>query len=217
MALGLLTFLLVALVVFPVAEGAAIKMASEEIQNKPSDIKTSLRFATSGLLSMWALGIIVGIIIILGVIALVIPGIILAIMFSMALPALLLENSGVVGSLSRSRELVGHRWLKTFATFLVLVIIIAIISAILGLISAPFGPASDFASTILGAFTAPILPIALTVYYYSNLARTAPTPTSAAPYARPAAPSGTKFCTNCGAQLEVSATFCSKCGARQPT
>lgn len=216
LVLSLIAFLVVALVVFPVAEGATIKMASDEVRNRPSEIKASLSFAASRLLSMWALGIIAGILVILGVIALVIPGIILAIMFSMVLPALLLENSGVIGSLSRSRELVGHRWLKTFATFLVLVIIIAIISAILGLVSAPFGSASNFVSMILGALTAPILPIAMTVYYYSNLARTAPVQAGGAPYARPAAPPGMKFCTNCGAQLEASAVFCSKCGAKQP-
>ncbi len=216
LVLGLITLLVVALVVFPVAEGATIKMASDEVQNRPSEIRASLSFAASRLLSMWALGFIVGVLVILGVIALVIPGVILAIMFSMVLPALLLGNSGIIGSLSRSRELVGHRWLKTFATFLVLVTIIAIASAIFGLVSAPFGSASNFVSTTLGALTAPILPIAMTVYYYSNLARIAPAPAEGAPFARPAAPPGMKFCTNCGAQLETSAVFCSKCGAKQP-
>lgn len=216
LALGFIALLVTALVVFPIAEGATIKMASDEIQNRPAEIKASLSFAASRLLSMWALGIIVGILVILGLIALVIPGIILAIMFSMALPALLLGDSGVTGSLGRSRELVAHRWLKTFATFLVLGIVVAIISAILDLVSVPFGPASNFVSMILGAFTAPIFPIAVTVYYHSNLARITPFPAGAMPYARPVAPPGTKFCTNCGTQLGTSAIFCSKCGARQP-
>lgn len=209
--------LVVALVVFPIAFGATIRMASNEIQSKESEIGASLRFAASKLLSMWALAIIVGVIVILGLVALVIPGIILAVMFCLVLPALLLENVGVLGSLGRSRELVGHRWLKTFATGLVLFIILIIVSAVLGVISAPFGPASSFVNTVLGAFTAPIVPIAMTVYYYSNLARVAPAPAPAGPYAQRPAPPGAKFCTNCGTQLEASSTFCSKCGAKQPT
>lgn len=215
LALSLIALLAVALVVFPMAEGAAIKMASEEIQNRPTEVKASLGFAASKLLSMWALGIIVGAITIVGLIALIVPGIILAIMFSMVFPALLLENTGVTGSLGRSRELVGHRWLKTFATFLVLAIIVAVVSGILGLISVLFGPASGFASTVLGAFAAPIFPIALTVYYYSNLARITPPP-AGIPHAQPVAPPGMKFCANCGTQLDVSTTFCPKCGAKQP-
>jgi len=216
LAAAAITVLVVALVVFPIAIGATIKMASEEIQNKRPEVGASVRFAASKLLSMWALGIIIGIITALGFIALVVPGIILAIMFCLVLPALLLENAGVVGSMGRSRELVGHRWLKTFVTGLVLAIIVIIISAVLGVISLPFGPASTFVSTILGALTAPIFPIAMTVYYYSNLARITPAPVGAGPYTPPVAPPGMKFCTNCGTQLEASATFCSKCGAKQP-
>jgi len=73
-----------------------------------------------------------------GVIALIVPGIILSIMFTLAFPVLLIENRGVFDSMGRSRELVGHRWLKTFAAFLVLMIIVAIASAIVDAISAPF-------------------------------------------------------------------------------
>ncbi|MDG6902131.1 MAG: zinc ribbon domain-containing protein [Nitrososphaerota archaeon] len=210
------TVLVVALVVFPIAYGTTIRMASDEIQNKKPETGASIRFAASKLVSMWALGIIVGILLVLGLVALVVPGVILAIMFCLVFPALLLENAGIIRSMSRSRELVGHRWLKTFVTGLVLFIIIVIISAVLGAVSALFGPASSFASTILGAFTAPIIPIAMTVYYYSNLARFAPPPSGAAPSTQPIAPPGMKFCPNCGTQLAAAATFCSRCGAKQP-
>ena len=51
----------------------------------------------------------------MGLIALIVPGIILAIVFSLALPVLLIEKKGVLESMGRSHALVGHRWLKTFA------------------------------------------------------------------------------------------------------
>jgi hypothetical protein len=208
----------VGLVVFPIAEGSIIKMASEEIQTGKAELGPSVRFAASKLLSMWAVWIITGIIISLGLIALVIPGIILAIMFSLVLPALLIENTGVFGSLGRSRELVGHRWLKTFATFLVLGIIIVIIAIVLSLFSLPFGPASSIVSSLLSSLYQPLLPIALTVYFYSNRARIAPTQVGRAsmgPAPAMSAP-GMKFCPNCGGRLLSSATYCSNCGAKQP-
>ena len=115
----------VTVVFFPIAQGTAIKLASEQIEKGHADAGTSVRFAASRLIWIWALSIVVGIIVVLGFIALVIPGIILTIMFSLAFPVLIVENKGVLNSMGRSRELVSHRWLKTFATFLVLAIIFA--------------------------------------------------------------------------------------------
>ena len=74
----LLTTIFVVTVLFsPIAQGSGIKLASERIQKGQVDFGTSVRFAVSKLLSMWALTILVGIIVLLGIIALVIPWIIL--------------------------------------------------------------------------------------------------------------------------------------------
>lgn len=209
--------LLVTWVFYPVAIGSAIKMASEVIGKGQADLGASVSFAISKLVWIWVLGIIVGVIVGLGLIALVIPGIILAIMFSLVLPVLLIENPGVLESMGRSRTLVRNRWLKTFAVFLVFVIIFIIAGAVVSLVSAPFGIASGVVSGILASFYAPLIPIALTVYYYSNLARVAPMPMGQSPMApATATQAGTKFCPKCGTQLASTATFCSKCGAQQP-
>ncbi len=198
-----------------IAEGSAIKLASEQITKGQVDFGASIRLAVSRLLSIWALSIIVGIIVFLGFIALIVPGIILAIMFSLALPVLLIENKGVTESMGRSRVLVGQRWLKTFATFLVLGIIVLIASVIISAISGLFGIASPVVNGILSAFYQPLFPILLVVYYYSNLARISQPPpgpmwTGPTTTAQP----GMKFCPTCGTQNISSATFCIKCGAR---
>ncbi len=209
--------LLVLVVFIPIIYGSAIKMASDQIKASPVDLGASIRYGMSKLLWVWVVSLVVGIIVIIGLIALVIPGIILAIMFSLVLPVLMIENTDVVKTMSRSRELVGHRWLKTFLIFLVFGIIIVIASVIAGAIGGLFGAGSTEVTNILSAFYLPIIPVGLTVYYYSNLARTVPVqagPTSAP--SGPVAPPGSKFCTNCGVQLDASATFCSKCGAKQP-
>jgi uncharacterized membrane protein len=131
-------------------------------------------FTISKLLSLLAVSIITGILIFVGIIALVIPGIILAIMFSLVVPTIMIEDTGSLESLSRSRRLVSHRWLKTFALLLILTLIMGVASYIAGLIGAPFGLAGTFVTNILTAFVQPILPIGSTLYYYSMIARTTP-------------------------------------------
>jgi len=163
---------IVTVVFFPIAQGSAIKMASEQIENGQANLGETVRYSASRLLSIWALSIIVGLIVTLGFIALIVPGIILAIMFLLAFPVLLIEKKGVTESMGRSRQLVGSRWGKTLVMFLVLGVGLAIASAVVSAISAPFGIASPVVSGVLSGFYQPIFPIMLTVYYYSNLART---------------------------------------------
>jgi hypothetical protein len=198
-----------------IAQGSAITLASEQITKGEASLGASIRFATSRLLSIWAVSIVVGIIVFLGILALIVPGIILAVMYSLALPVLLIEKKGVFESMSRSRQLVSHRWAKTFGTFLVLGIIVIAASLIFGAITSPLGIAGTIVNGILTALYQPLFPILLAVYYYSNLARTAAPP----PGQMPMGPSttfqaGMKFCPACGAQNASSATFCTKCGAK---
>jgi len=199
-----------------IAEGSAIKLASEQITKGQVDFGASIRFAVSRLLSIWALSIIVGIIVFLGLIALVVPGIILAIMFSLALPVLLIENKGVTESMGRSRELVSHRWAKTFGTFLVLGIIVLIASLIFSAITAPLGIIiGPVVNGILSALYQPLFPILMVVYYYSNLARISQPPPGQMPIGPTATfQAGMKLCPTCGTQNISSSTFCTKCGAR---
>src|SRR2546426_1985217 len=215
-------FLLLIAVIFVVnivfstiAEGSAVKLASEQITKGQVSLGASIRFAVSRLLSIWALSIIVGIIVVIGFIALILPGIILAIMFSLALPVLLIENKGVTESMGRSRQLVSHRWGKTFGTFLVLGIIVLIASLIFSAITAPLGIIGPVVNGILSAFYQPLIPILMAVYYYSNLARISQPP----PGQMPTLPAtmvdaGLRLCPTCGTQNVSSATFCTKCGAR---
>lgn len=209
------SIVIVSIVFSAIAQGSAIKMASEQIEKRQTDLGRSLRFTASKLPWIWALSIVVSIIVILGFIALIIPGIILAIMYSLALPVLLIENKGVLDSMGKSRQLVSHRWLKTFATFLVLGIIVIIASAIVNAITGPLGIAGPAVNGILSAFYQPLFPILMTVYYFSNLARITTLPADQMPTAPTmTAQPGMKFCPSCGTQLSSSATVCSKCGAK---
>jgi hypothetical protein len=121
-----------------------------------------------------AASIVTGVLIVLGILALIVPGIILAIMFSLVYPAIIVEDAGVLESLSRSRALVSNRWLKTLGLLLVLGIIVGIADGIVAAISMLLGVGSTLFSSILTAFILPIFPIGITLYYYSMKARTEP-------------------------------------------
>ncbi|MDG6904199.1 MAG: zinc-ribbon domain-containing protein [Nitrososphaerota archaeon] len=208
---------IITLILYPIAYGGAIKIASDVVEKGQADIEASVRFAISRILWLWLVGIVVGIIVSLGLVALIVPGIILAIMFSLVPPVLIIEKPSFE-SLRRSRKLVGDRWLKTLAVFIVFGIIIAIAAAIAGAISAVFGVASTIVSSILSAFYLPLIPIALTVYYYSNVVRITP-PQMGPPPTTPVAltQTGVRFCPNCGTKIDTATIFCPSCGAKQPS
>ena len=159
-----------------ITTGITIKFTSDMLVKGQANLQTSFNFTMPRLLSLLAASILTGFLIVLGFIAFVIPGVILALMFSLVYPAIMLEDKGVLGSVSRSRVLVSNRWLKTFGLLLLLGIIVAIANGVFVLIAAPFGVISPLISGILTALITPILAIAITLYYYSMKARILPLP-----------------------------------------
>ena len=164
-----------------IATGITIKFTSDMLEKGQANLQTSFTFTLPKLLSLLAASIITGILIVLGCIALVVPGVILALMFSLVYPAIRLEGTGVLGSLSRSRVLVSNRWLKTFGLLLLLAIIVYAVNGVFVfvafvLFSGPLGVVGPLISSILTALITPIFAIAITLYYYSMKARTLPPP-----------------------------------------
>jgi hypothetical protein len=159
-----------------ITTGITIKTTSDMLEKGQANLQASFNYTLARLLSLLVASIITGILIVLGFIAFIVPGVILALMFSLVYPAIMLEGSRVLGSISRSSELVSNRWLKTFGLLLLLGIIVAIINAVFGLIAGPFGIVSPLISGVLSGFITPIVAIALTLYYYSMRARTLPPP-----------------------------------------
>jgi hypothetical protein len=156
--------------------GITIKFTSDMLEKGRATLQTSFNFTLTKVLSLLAASLITGILIFLGFVALIVPGVILALMFSLVYPAIMLEGTGVLGSLYRSRFLVSNRWLNTFGLLFLLGIIIAILNGVFVLVASPFGVFSPLISGILTALITPIFAIAITLYYYSMKARTLPPP-----------------------------------------
>ena len=154
-----------------VISGVCVKCASDLIEKGKVSLGESFNFTVYKLPSLLIATLITGILVALGSLALILPGIILYIMFFLVIPAIMIENTGALDSLSRSRRLVTNRWLKTFVLALLVGLILGIAVFILNLIMAPLGIYRSLVGSVITAFVQPIIPISLTVYYYSMLAK----------------------------------------------
>jgi hypothetical protein len=211
--------LIVGLIFYPIYIGTAVNMASNRITTGAADARGAVRRVLSKIVVVWTTSVISGLAVFVGFLALIVPGMILLIMFSLYLPAILIENAGVLSSLSRSQSLVDKRWLKSLGLFLVAGIIIVVLEIIVNVVVSPIGLAAFVVSAILNALYLPLIPIILTVYYYSNLARLVPLQPNSSLGVGQQVGSGagagpTNYCTRCGSKLKPGAIFCEACGQR---
>ncbi len=159
-----------------ITAGVAIKFTSDMLEKGQANLQTSFNFTLTKLLYLLAASIITGVLILLGFVALIIPGVILSLMFSLVYPVIMLEGKGVMGSISRSRVLVSNRWLNAFVLMLLIGIIVGIANGVFVLVASPFGVIGPLVSGVLTALITPIFAIAITLYYYSMKARALPPP-----------------------------------------
>jgi hypothetical protein len=126
-----------------------------------------LQAATPVLGQLILVGILAGIGITIGFILIIVPGLILITIWSVAAPVVVLERPGAFKALGRSRELVkGNGW-QVFGVIVVLVIGVGIVSAIIESIG-------DSGGTVVGVvvrviveiFTAPLSALAASVLYF---------------------------------------------------
>ncbi|MBS7632939.1 hypothetical protein KEJ15_04865 [Candidatus Bathyarchaeota archaeon] len=170
--IGLLALLiLVSWIVGTITEGTCIKCASLVIEKGEGDLTEAFQNMRHKLPSLLAANFIVIILVTVGLLALIIPGIIIYIMYFLVLAVILNENRGVIDSLSRSKKLVDRKWLQTFVVILIIFLAIILVNSIASIFAAPFGDISWLVRSILSAFVTPILPITVAVYYYSLIGR----------------------------------------------
>ncbi|MFQ5999584.1 MAG: hypothetical protein ACE5J6_02275 [Candidatus Bathyarchaeia archaeon] len=163
--------LIVTWIVDTIVGGVVIKYASDLLEKGEANILDGLKFTISRLSSLLAAGIITGILIVVGLICFVVPGIILLIIFALVIPVIMIEQKGALESLTRSRRLVSKRWGKTFILLLLIGIIFFMMGLIADMVSSLFGPEGSIFSVVIMAIVQPVLPIAMTLLYYSMIVK----------------------------------------------
>jgi hypothetical protein len=121
----------VAVIISAVLQAATIRAAAQASLGEPVDIEASYKWGFGRFGSVLLISILVGLAVLGGLILLIIPGIIFAIMFSVSIPALVVENRKGTEAMGRSWNLVkGHFW-HALVVILVAGILTAIVSGII--------------------------------------------------------------------------------------
>jgi hypothetical protein len=114
--------------------GASFKIVIDAYLGRSPQWRESLAFARHRLLSLLWLAIIVTVLVTIGFILIVVPGLWLLVATCVSVPVLMLEGLGGWQAMTRSMRLVDTRWWATFARVLVAFLLYAVISFIIGAI-----------------------------------------------------------------------------------
>ncbi len=169
---------LLAFVAGTIATGACFKAVADAYLGEQPAWRSSLRFALARVHSILWVTILGGILVVLGLLLCVLPGIWLWIAFAVAVPVLLTEGVKGRRALGRSRRLVKGRWWQTFALVLIGYLLASIATAVLaGLVEATaltdvgettvaYFTLSTVANVVASVLTTPFIAAFVTVLYF---------------------------------------------------
>jgi hypothetical protein len=135
---------------------------------------------------LFAIGVAIGFVLI------IIPGLILLTIWSVAIPVTVVERPGIFRAFGRSRELVkGNGW-QVFGTILLVWILAIIFAAIGAAIAAAIGGViGALVAAIISALIAPVTALTAALIYFALLAEKEPTVQAATTTSFPEPPAGT--------------------------
>jgi hypothetical protein len=110
---------------------ACLKAVSDIYLDRPADFGGSLRFAVRRLGPLVWMNVLMGVGLLFAFVALIIPGIWLYVAWSLATPALLIENLRGRRALGRSYRLVKGRWWRTAGVLLVANILVTFVAGVI--------------------------------------------------------------------------------------
>ncbi len=173
---GTLVIALLAFLASQVATGACFKAVSGAYLDEQPDWRESLRFARSHVRSLLWVSFLLVIFLIPALLACLVPGAYLYVVWSVAAPVVLLEGAHGRGALKRSRALVKGRFWPTVATLGLVTILTGIVQAMFLGILAGVGSISGnevaravaeaIGQTVSSALTTPLSAAVLTVMYF---------------------------------------------------
>jgi hypothetical protein len=149
------------------ASGAVIYGVVQDLRGRTFSVADSTQIALRRFLPMLGVATCTTLAIALGSVLLVVPGIILACMYYVAMPACVAERVGIFASMSRSSFLTkGYRW-QVFGTFLLIFVGGIVLGAILGMVFVLTGRIGLLISTqALGAIISSFNGVLVGVFYY---------------------------------------------------
>ena len=169
--LSVFFFALISMVVYLICGGMVVKFASDVIETGKGSVQQSFDETIARFPSLIAVSLVTSLLTGVGFILLIAPGVILAIIFSLTIPVVMIERRGALESLGRSQRLVEGHWKKTFALLLMVGALIGAVGLLTVIFSRPPSPLAIVLGTVIGSVVDPLYFIAITVLYHSMIAR----------------------------------------------
>ncbi|MGZ6546295.1 MAG: hypothetical protein ACXVEI_13410 [Actinomycetota bacterium] len=162
---GLLIATVIGFIISFVLQAAILRAAAQATIGDPVDPEESFRFGFKRLGSVILLSLLVGLAILGGLILLIIPGLIIAVLLSVSIPVLIVENRRGTEAMSRSWNLVkGHFW-HAVGVIIVAAIIASVISGIIGAIGGSAWVVRWIFNAIAQILTAPFTALVSVLLY----------------------------------------------------
>lgn len=148
--------------------GAIIRVVQDVEEDGQVDwsVGDILGSVTGKLIGIILLQIVVSILVFIGFIFFVIPGIILALMWAVSLPSLVVEDKGVFDSMSRSSELTKHNRMRILGVVIVVLLIYIAIAIVAAILTAAVPILGIIALIIIGVLAYPYVAIISAVLFY---------------------------------------------------
>ena len=159
--IGYFVFLFLSIIL----QASLIVASANDLAGRPVNFGECVSRAVSKLLPLIGLGIVVAIGISLGLLFLIIPGIILYLMWMVAVPALMVENLGVFEALSRSAALTSGSRLKLFGLIIVFFVFSFIIAIPIGVIAMISASLTVVSSALLSTASAAVSSAGIAAVY----------------------------------------------------
>jgi hypothetical protein len=160
---------LVALVIGTFYQGMVVELV-RDVQDgrRDSSVGQLFRSVAPIVLPLIGLSILLGIGVGIGFILIIVPGLLLMTIWSVAAPSLVIERRGVFAAFGRSRELVrGHGW-QVFGVILVVIALSIVISIVVAVLASGLGTVGvAIAQWILDILLAPFTALIGAVLYFS--------------------------------------------------
>lgn len=167
---GVILFFILTFILIPLCQGAMVQQISSSYLGEQIGAAESYRRALPRLVRLLVANILAGIIIFIGFLLLIVPGIIFSLWFMMVTAVVMLESTSATGALGRSKELMSGNLGKGFMIGLAIFVIFVIGNIVVGILKAFIPPSAVIMhvaiDTLLAAALLPIQMAAIILFYY---------------------------------------------------
>ncbi|MDB5449919.1 MAG: hypothetical protein JWQ52_1047 [Phenylobacterium sp.] len=133
---------LVSLITGPILQGALIYGAVNDLNGRRASVTDMLGTGLRAFLPLLGISLLYVLAVVFGSVLLVVPGVMIAVAWCVAIPAFVIEQTGLFDAFGRSAELTrGNRW-RIFGLFLIYLIATIIIEALVGAVGGVISMAS---------------------------------------------------------------------------